>query len=180
MCMKCCWVLTALKIIVTNIYLVSGTIPSTVCRSMSLFLIIILWGRNHYCLHFIDEKTEAQTPMWQKNCWLHTLNLCSMSACRTRPHVCFLCRFFWIWGRILIGYIPSIEDSALSPIWKTFFKKLKLFRERLLSCVCLGFQTTWFGERRGRSPTLFAGHTMVSVLSRTVSHRWNVADRHCG
>lgn len=42
MCMKCCWVLTAFKIIETNIYWVSGTIPGTICQLMSLLLIINL------------------------------------------------------------------------------------------------------------------------------------------
>ena len=40
--MNCCWVLTALKIIETNIYWVSGTIPGTICQLMSLLLIINL------------------------------------------------------------------------------------------------------------------------------------------
>ena len=144
--MNCCWVLTALKIIETNIYWVSGTIPGTICQLMSLLLIINLWGRNHYCLHFTDKKTEAQAPAVAKKlpaahactapcrpagssaCCAHLHR--SVSACRlvpmlrtlkplrvrlpSRPRVCFPCRFFWIWGRILICRGPAPADPGYS------------------------------------------------------------------
>lgn len=149
--MKCCWVLTALKIVETSIYWMSGTIPGTICQSMSLLLIINLWGRNHYCLHFTDEKTEAQTPAVAAKLPAARTYTAPRRLAVTSP-VCFLCRFFWIWGRILICYIPSIGDCIISYLENFFFFLIEAFSGKTPILRVLGAPNSLIrGEQRNLS-----------------------------